>query len=110
MLLAMNTTQWLGLSALGAIGLVLLLGAVIILLGLFKAGSVLWREFTAYFLSPIGYVVFVIFLAVTGHLFYLAMQQLTATGPRGIEFPMQFMLGDERFWLVFLFIPPLLTM
>ena len=26
------------------------------------------------------------------------------------EFPMQALLGDEKFWLVFLFIPPLLTM
>src|SRR5438105_11370082 len=72
--------------------------------------SLIRREFSAYFLSPIAYVVLVLFLAVTGHLFYLTLQQLTATGPKGVEFPMQLMLGDERFWLVFLFIPPLLTM
>jgi len=36
--------------------------------------------------------------------------QLTASGPKGVEFPMQLMLGDEKFWLVYLFIPPLLTM
>src|SRR5262245_15218039 len=68
------------------------------------------REFTAYFLSPIAYVVLAVFLLVTGHLFYLTMKLLTESGPRGIEFPMQAFLGDERFWLVFLFIPPLLTM
>jgi ABC-2 type transport system permease protein len=68
------------------------------------------REFTAYFLSPIAYVVMAVFLLVTGHLFYLTMKLLTESGPRGIEFPMQAFLGDERFWLVFLFIPPLLTM
>jgi ABC-2 type transport system permease protein len=68
------------------------------------------REFTAYFLSPIAYVVFAVFLLVTGHLFYLTMTLLTEKGPRGIEYPMQGLLGDERFWLVFLFIPPLLTM
>lgn len=68
------------------------------------------REFTAYFLSPIAYVVLAVFLLVTGHLFYLTMTDLTEQGPRGIEFPMQKLLGDERFWLVFLFIPPLLTM
>src|SRR5207253_7124220 len=68
------------------------------------------REFMGYFLSPIAYVVLVVFLAVTGHLFYLTLEQLTASGPKGVEFPMQLMLGDERFWLVFLFIPPLLTM
>src|SRR5207253_2998845 len=68
------------------------------------------REFMGYFLSPIAYVVLVVFLAVTGHLFYLTLDQLTASGPKGVEYPMQLMLGDEKFWLVFLFIPPLLTM
>jgi ABC-2 type transport system permease protein len=68
------------------------------------------REFAAYFLSPIAYVVLTVFLFVTGHLFYLTLTQLTASGPKGVEFPMQLMLGDEKFWLVYLFIPPLLTM
>ncbi|HEV3257787.1 MAG TPA: ABC transporter permease [Gemmataceae bacterium] len=72
--------------------------------------SLFRREFSAYFLSPIAYVVLAVFLAVTGHLFYLTLEQLTATGPEGTEFLMRSMLGDERFWLVFLFIPPLLTM
>jgi ABC-2 type transport system permease protein len=72
--------------------------------------SLVRREFSAYFLSPIAYVVLAIFLAVTGHLFYLTLTQLTAAGPKGVEFPMQLMLGDEKFWLVYLFIPPLLTM
>ena len=72
--------------------------------------SLVRREFGAYFLSPIAYVVLAVFLAVTGHLFYLTLMQLTAAGPKGVEFPMQLMLGDEKFWLVYLFIPPLLTM
>src|SRR4029077_5271919 len=72
--------------------------------------SLVRREFGAYFLSPIAYVVLAVFLAVTGHLFYLTLMQLTASGPKGVEFPMQLMLGDEKFWLVYLFIPPLLTM
>jgi ABC-2 type transport system permease protein len=72
--------------------------------------SLVRREFSAYFLSPIAYVVLAVFLAVTGHLFYLTLMQLTAAGPKGVEFPMQLMLGDEKFWLVYLFIPPLLTM
>ncbi len=72
--------------------------------------SLMRREFSAYFLSPIGYVVFTVFLVVTGHLFFLTMAQLTATGSRGIYFPMQLMVSDNWFWLVFLFIPPLLTM
>jgi ABC-type transport system involved in multi-copper enzyme maturation permease subunit len=95
------------------LGILLLVGlglGVVVIRGLFNARSLLRKEFSAYFLSPIAYVVLVIFLAVTGHLFYLTLEQLTSSGPKGVEFPMQVMLGDERFWLVFLFIPPLLTM
>jgi ABC-2 type transport system permease protein len=77
---------------------------------MFATCSLIRREFNAYFLSPIAYVVLAVYLAVTGHLFYLTLLQLTAHGPQGIEFPMQLMLGDEKFWLVYLFIPPLLTM
>jgi ABC-2 type transport system permease protein len=72
--------------------------------------SLFRREFGAYFLSPIAYVVLAVFLAVTGHLFFLTLDLLTTDGPEGIRFPMQRMLGDVSFWLVFLFIPPLLTM
>lgn len=74
------------------------------------AFSLYRRELGAYFLSPVAYVVLAVFLAVTGHLFYLTLDQLTTDGPEGIRFPMQRMLGDVSFWLVFLFIPPLLTM
>jgi ABC-type transport system involved in multi-copper enzyme maturation permease subunit len=110
MLFALNTNEIIGLGTLGVVGLVGLIVGLFLLAGLFKARSLLWREFSAYFLSPIAYVVLVVFLAVTGYLFYLTLDQLTASGPKGVEFPMQFMFGDERFWLVFLFIPPLLTM
>ena len=72
--------------------------------------SLIRREFAAYFQSPIAYVVLGVFLLVTGHLFYLATGQLTESGPRGTDNPMGVLLGDEKFWLVFLFIPPLLTM
>jgi ABC-type transport system involved in multi-copper enzyme maturation permease subunit len=79
--------------------------------GLFQARTLIRREFFGYFLSPIAYVVLVVFLAVTGYLFTLTMQQLTASGPRGVEFPLQYMIGEQwLFWLVFLIIPPLLTM
>lgn len=72
--------------------------------------SLIKREFTAYFLSPIAYVVLTVFLLVTGSLFFITLDLLTGGGPRGIEYPMSLMLGEDRFWLVFLFIPPLLTM
>ncbi len=72
--------------------------------------SLIRREFTAYFLSPIAYVTLAAFLLVTSYLFWLPLAALTESGPRGVEYPVQLMLGDEKFWLVFLFIPPLLTM
>jgi ABC-type transport system involved in multi-copper enzyme maturation permease subunit len=102
--------EWATLGAGALIGLVALVAAVFLVLGLFQARSLVRREFSAYFLSPIAYVVFVVFLAVTGHLFAVAFGLLATTGPKGTEWPMQTMFADERFWLVFLFIPPLLTM
>jgi hypothetical protein len=101
-------------SAAGLLGLILLGGLVWLLthglIGLFQARSLVRREFMAYFLSPIAYVVLFVFLVVTGVLFTRTLNQLTADGPKGAEFPMQFMLNNTYFWIVFLFIPPLLTM
>jgi len=96
----------------GLVGLALALLALAAWLayGLFQARSLIRREFTAYFVSPIAYAVLVVFLAVTGFLFSQAFGLLTATGPRGTDFPWRAMFADERFWLVFLVIPPLLTM
>jgi ABC-2 type transport system permease protein len=68
------------------------------------------REFTSYFLSPIAYLLLVVFTAVMGVLFYATMKKLTEVGPEGIELPMQGMLGNGYFWLGFLVIPALLTM
>jgi ABC-type transport system involved in multi-copper enzyme maturation permease subunit len=106
----LGTPQWITLALLGAAAVVLLVGLVALCVGLFQARSLVRREFAAYFLSPIGYVVLVVFLAVTGHLFAVTLGLLTTTGPKGTDSPMQTMFADERFWLVFLFIPPLLTM
>ena len=79
--------------------------------------SLIRREFTAYFLSPIAYVVLTVFLLGTGFLYWQTVELLTERGPRGVEYPMGVLLGDGSeginfpvFWLVFLFIPPLLTM
>jgi len=72
--------------------------------------SLIRREFSAYFFSPIAYVVLAVFLAVTGHLFYLSLEQLTARGPKGLSYPMEMLVNNVSFWLVYLFIPPLLTM
>lgn len=106
----MSANEWVTLLGLGVgvaiAGIALSVAAV----GLFQARSLLRRELAAYFLSPIAYVVLVVFLAVTGYLFSLTVDQLTTTGPEGVEYPLRFMFGDERFWLVFLMIPPLITM
>lgn len=79
--------------------------------------SLIRREFTAYFLSPIAYVVLTVFLLGTGFLYFQTYLGLTDRGPRGVEYPLGVILGDGSeginfpvFWLVFLFIPPLLTM
>ena len=58
--------------------------------------ALLKKEEMALFTSPIAYVVLAVFLFVTGHLFYLTLTLLTTKGSRGVEFPMQTMLGDER--------------
>jgi ABC-type transport system involved in multi-copper enzyme maturation permease subunit len=110
MLAAVTPGEILALGALGLLALIALGISMSAVAGLFQARSLIRREFSAYFLSPIAYVVLVVFLFVTGWLFNLALGQLTTDGPYGIEYPMRAMLGDEKFWLVFLFIPPLLTM
>src|SRR5438270_5847043 len=106
----LSLNEWITLGGLVVAVLVGLVVAAYLVAGLFQARSLVRRELAAYFTSPIAYVVFVVFLAVTGHLFYLTVEQLTTTGAEGVEYPLRFMFGDERFWLVFLFIPPLLTM
>ena len=72
--------------------------------------SLIRREFAAYFVSPIAYVMMAVFLVVTGALFYLSLEQLTARGPRGISFAMERIVNDPWFWLVFVVLPPFLTM
>jgi ABC-2 type transport system permease protein len=106
----LTSDQKVTLGLLGAAGVVAALVAAWMAVGLFRARSLVRREFGAYFLSPIAYVMLFVFLAVTGHLFAITLGLLTTGGPRGTEWPMQTMFADERFWLVFLFIPPLLTM
>jgi ABC-2 type transport system permease protein len=106
----LTAREWITLALLATVLVLALVVLVWLAVGLFRARSLIRREFSAYFLSPIAYVVLVVFLAVTGHLFALTLGLLTTGGPVGSESPMQTMFADERFWLVFLFIPPLLTM
>jgi ABC-type transport system involved in multi-copper enzyme maturation permease subunit len=106
----LSTREWLTLALLIVVLAGAAVGLVWMAVGLFRARSLIRREFSAYFLSPIAYVVLVVFLFVTGDLFATTLGLLTAKGPVGTESPMQTMFGDKLFWLVFLFIPPLLTM
>lgn len=110
MLNNLSPREWLTLALLIVILAGAAVGLVWMAVGLFRARSLIRREFSAYFLSPIAYVVLVVFLFVTGELFAATLGLLTAKGPVGTESPMQTMFGDRLFWLVFLFIPPLLTM
>jgi len=103
--------EYLGSALLIIIGLVVLAVLGYLAVGLFQARSLVRREFTAYFLSPIAYVVLFFFVLAIGMLFRRTLDQLTATGPDGVEYPLQYMIGDQwLFWFVFLIIPPLLTM
>lgn len=143
MFAALTVGDMIALAALGVFGAVVTIGGVILIAGLFNARSLVRRELSAYFLSPIAYVMLVVFLAVTGYRFVLTLDQLTRTGTRGVDYPMQFFFGilpsggwrfvmsvdflsafftgqmpDElkqlfsgiAFWLIYLLIPPLLTM
>ncbi len=58
--------------------------------------SLIRREFVAYFTGPIGYVALFSFLVLNGLLFLLVVGLLTEKGPRGVEYPMQVMLGGAE--------------
>src|SRR5262249_43022245 len=91
--------------------LVGLLVAAWLAVGVFQARSLLRREITSYFLSPIAYALLFVFLVGTSLLFFRpALNGLTDTGPFGIESPMREMYGNLYFWLLFAFVPPILTM
>src|SRR5437868_1169384 len=55
--------------------------------------SLIRREFAAYFTGPAGYVAVFGFLVLTGLLFNLALGLLTEKGGRGVEYPVQVLLG-----------------
>ncbi|MDY3555382.1 ABC transporter permease [Gemmata sp. JC717] len=58
--------------------------------------SLIRREFAAYFTGPVGYVALFAFLVLNGLLFWLVVGLLTEKGPRGVEYPMQVMLGGAE--------------
>lgn len=93
-----------------ALGLAFIVVLALALWGVWGARSLVRREFMSFFYSPIAYAVLVVFLGCQGYIFSGTLELLNATGPRGVEWPLQHGLSSPIFWLVFLAIPPLLTM
>ena len=72
--------------------------------------AILVRELRSYFLSPLAYVVAALLLLVNGAVFWLIVSYLN--DPRaGIGAPLELFFGQTVFfWLVLLFVAPVLTM
>lgn len=72
--------------------------------------AILRRELQAYFLSPLAYVVLTVFLLVNGFVFWLIVSFLS--DPRAsFGAPLELFFGQTFFfWLVLLFVTPVLTM
>lgn len=68
------------------------------------------RELRAYFFSPLAYIVLTVLLLVNGFVFWLIVSFLS--DPRaGIGAPLELFFGQTFFfWLVLLFLTPVLTM
>lgn len=74
-----------------------------------RAFFTMWRkEWQGYFLSPIAYAVLVVFLAAMGHVFWFLCSAL-ADGAPGITV-MGLFFASPFFWMVLLFMVPVLTM
>ncbi len=72
--------------------------------------AILVRELRAYFFSPLAYVVAALLLLVNGAVFWLIISYLN--DPRaGIGAPLELFFGQTVFfWLVLLFVAPVVTM
>ncbi len=72
--------------------------------------AILSRELRAYFFSPLAYVVAALLLLVNGAVFWLIVSYLN--DPRaGIGAPLELFFGQTVFfWLVLLFVAPVVTM
>jgi ABC-2 type transport system permease protein len=72
--------------------------------------SLIKREFSAYFLSPVAYAMLFVFLLTTGILFRDTLNLMTRPGTAGAEYPFQSLFGSLLFWVFYVLIPPVLTM
>ncbi len=69
------------------------------------------RELRAYFFSPMAWVILTFFLLINGYVFSLIVSFLSDPRAGGSTTPLKLFFGDTFFfWLVLLFITPVLTM
>lgn len=69
------------------------------------------RELRAYFFSPLAYVISTFFLLINGYVFVLIVSFLNDPRASGSTTPLKLFFGDTLFfWLVMLFVTPILTM
>ena len=71
--------------------------------------TIFLREFAAYFVSPNAYVVLFLFALTNGITFYVYTTTFQ-TDSRQIDRVIQLLFGFAPFWVLFLLIPPILTM
>ena len=73
--------------------------------------AIFMREIRAYFFSPLAYVVLTFFLLVNGYVFWLITSFLSDPRGGGSTTPLKLFFGDTFFfWMVLIFITPVLTM
>lgn len=69
------------------------------------------RELRAYFFSPLAYVVLTLIMLINGFVFTLIVSFLNDPRSSGAAAPLQLFFGQTLFfWLVLLFVAPVLTM
>ena len=74
-----------------------------------KLFAIIGREWRAYFLSPLAYVILAAFLLVNGYIFYVIVNYLNAPGtPKGQALPTLF--TNTFFWFFTLFVVPIIAM
>jgi len=75
-----------------------------------RINAIIRRELIAYFSSPIAYLVLSGFLLVQGVIFYLLLSILNQPGTASITPLRAFFGGTVFFWLILLFVVPVITM
>lgn len=74
-----------------------------------KLFAIVGREWRAYFLSPLAYVILAAFLLVNGYIFWFILNYLNSPGvPKGQALP--YLFTNTFFWLFTLFLVPIISM